>query len=434
MRAFRLYRIGIGLIVFLVIGCGGSKPKTDEKPLTVYSLDKGLELLAGEIKQVVRSGIESGSIQAVLDIAVLDVLEKTTRKNLDFSSYLSSKLINLTVDLTKDKDSGIAFINTQKVRNAQKRLLKGAEPDYKKLGAELNSSMMFKGFFFQNNEETVTIQIEIFDPKTGYLHNTIEVAVAFKDVPKPMQKSFPMMVNKQFEALYQQTSEIEVGQIPAAVNAAWNEHFTEDHRQSLKNNITSSIYADIEGLVTEDDLARERLGTIAKINKEKEHISIYLRGKFVVQVLGYTYDLTGEQNNKVKQALNYINRMESILKKGFKISIGFIAKTDDNDPLDFECDGDRELELSIGSAKFNYEQATCNEEGQRQVMTWLAPFHMTAKNWSLVVIEDNIFGDEEVNAHVLVTKDNLLNVFYKGMDEIALTGSEYYLLRLTKHN
>ncbi len=435
MCTIRYYWIGICLIVFLIIGCGGSKPKmTDEKPVIVYSLDEGLEHLANEIKQVIRDGIRSGSIQAVLDIAVLDVLEKTTGKNLDFSSYLSTKLISLTVDLAKDKDSGIVFIDTQKTRNALNRLPEGADIDYKKLGRELNSSLMFKGFFFQNNEDTVTIQIEVFDPKAGHLHNTIGVTVEFKDVPIPMQKSFPMMVNKQFDNLYKRLSTIELEQIPVVINESWNKYYSESQLKSLKNSITSLIYADIEGLVTEDDIARERLGDLNRINKEKEHISIFLRGKYIVQMLGYEYNLTDEQNEKVKKALEYIRQIESILQKGFNVSLSFIAKTDDNDPLDFECDGDRELKVSIGSSTFNYEQATCNEEGQRQVMTWLEPFYLTTKNWTVVVIEDNVLGNEEVNAHIMVTKDNLLNIYYKGMDEIPLTGSEYYLVRLTKSN
>ncbi len=434
MHTVKYCRIVICLVVFFLFGCAGTQPQksVDKPPVKIHKLDEGLEHLAKNIKQVVREGIKSGSIQAILDIAVLDVFEKTTGENLDFSSFLSSKLVNLTSDLTKEQGAGIVFIESQKIRNAIDSLPKEKAIDYRKLGIDLKSALMFKGVFFQNAEESVTIQIEIFDPAKGHIHNTVEVTIALNDISKQMRRSFPLVVAKEFDALYKQLAETKLKQIPALINKNWNNYFIESQRKSLRESIISTIFDDVEGLVIDDSMARERLGTIKKINEEKKHISLYLQGKFQIQVLDFEYNLTDQQNRKVKQAVDYVKHIESTLQKGIDVSLAFIAQTDDNDPLDFECDGDKELKIFISNTNFHYKQATCNEEGPRQVMTWLEHIHLTAKTWSIIVIEDSVFGDEEVKAHIPVTKDNLLNIYYKGKDEIILTGSQHYMVRFTR--
>ncbi|PCI26409.1 MAG: hypothetical protein COB67_10080 [SAR324 cluster bacterium] len=423
----------IFIAMLLLIGCGSTSPKLKEVR-QYYPLDDGLKKLTQEIVEGLSTGIKSGGLPEILDIAVLDIEEKTTGQNLEFSSYLSSKLLNLTSTQVSKEVGSILFIEQQKIRNALADQPKDKKIDSSMLASLIQSNLLIKGSFFQENEESVILQIEIFNPKQGTVYKTLEIGLLVSSIPKQLTQSFPFFVNRAFDTLYQSLSEAKLENIPSLVNKNWNEYYTPNHRRTLRESITNSIFSDLEGLVVGDAMAKDRLSSVENIKLETKHLSLYLQGKFSIQVLDYNYHLTQEQKAKVKESMSYIRKIEAMLLRGVEITFAFIAKSNDNDPLDFECDGDMELKISIGKNNYYYDIASCVEEGERQVMTWLDPFKLKVRNVPIVVVEENILGDETIKAHLQVSPETLLNIYHQGSDEVSLSGSPQYLVRFRKYN
>ncbi|PCI26408.1 MAG: hypothetical protein COB67_10075 [SAR324 cluster bacterium] len=423
----------IFIAIFSFISCSSTAPKLKEER-KYYPLDDGLKKLAQDISQGISTGMRSGGLPAIPDIAVLDIREKTTDRNLEFSSYLSSKLLNLTSAQASQTNSSIRFIEQQKIRNALAKQPEGQRMDSSEFATLVESNLVIKGQFFQENEETLIVQVEIFNPKEGVVYKTIEIGLLVSSIPKQLSQSFPFFVNQAFDDLYKNLSITKVENMPSLVNKSWNKYYMPTQRKALRESITSSIFSDIEGLVVDDGMARERLSTVDKIKGEKQHIALYLQGSFRIQILDYDYPLTPEQKNRIKESLDYIKTIEAMLTAGIEVTLSFIAKTDDNEPLDFECSGDMELKITIGKSNFYYDVASCVEEAERQVMTWLEPFKLNSKNVPIIVIEENMLGDETVKAHLQVSPETLLNIYHQGSDEISLSSSPHYLVRFSKYN
>lgn len=427
------FYVFLGILMLLFVGCSSSTPKPPaEKPY--YKLDKGLEILSKEIKNIIDSGIKEGTLSSILNIAVLDIEEKATGQRLAFGVHIAEKILsNATSNMSKESASNIGFIELQMVREIVEQS-ENQRINSKDLAKNLNSNLMIKGHFLQEDEERLMLRIDVFDPKEGFTLKTLEVGILIDSIAKQLTQSFPRIVEKEYKVLYQQIGQAKIENISNLVHDKWNNYYTTNQRKLLIEKIAIVFAADIQNLAGDNATAGEKLGTIKKIDMEKKHSEFYLKESFLIQELEYTYTLKEDQNSRVQESLKYIDYLESLFNSGISVTFAFIAKTDDNDPLDFECDGDRELKISLGTNNFYYEEASCREEGERQVMTWLTPFNLSPKNWPIIVIEENIFGDETVKSSLSISKNEFLNIYFKNNSGVNLTGYDYYSARFTKQD
>ncbi|MCP4294364.1 MAG: hypothetical protein GY786_02020 [Proteobacteria bacterium] len=426
------YLIIISVLLFLISGCSASAPAPKEK--SYHNLDEGLKVLVAGINEVIINGVKAGSIPALLNVAVLDIEEKSTGATLAFGSHIAEKLVlGTTSQLPKEHSTNIGFINLERIRE----ILKGAKEkkiSSKDLALELDSNMMIKGTFLQENENHLILKIEMLNPREGLTYQTFEVGILVESIAKQWSQSFPLFVEKDFKTLYQKIGQTKAENVAALVHDQWNQYYTPNQKKLLIEKITALFSTNIQNLADDNATAGDRLGTVKKIALEKKNSEFYLKESFLFQELQYTYVLTAKQKRQVKESLGYIQDIEFLFTDGIPVSLSFVAQTDDNDPLDFECSGDKELTISLGGRNFNYKEASCTVEGERQVMTWLTSFILSPKNWPITVVEENVLGDEVLKSNISVSKDQLLNIYFKSDFEISLTGYDYYLARFTKQD
>jgi len=404
----------LALLLFVwITGCAAKKEEPGQINLKPFK--EGISELAHSVHESILREVKEGRLTSVLDIYVANSREQTTDQRIAFSDYLEDALIT---DMRKIPSGKAASITYSVAKEENKSF---TQEEAIQNTNRSGGNTLLTGTYMQLDEKSVQINLKLIDTKSRFVAASSSVTIHTESIPKEILKTFPLEVNRDFEALRNNLQKTSLGTLSALVSTHWNRQFTESQKEVLRSQVTKVIRQNIRSLTQE-------IKSIEQLNDRKKELETFESRSFKVELLGYDYALTYTEKEQIEQVRNKVKKYQKAVDSGVTVILAFVAKSSENKPLGFKCSAwfDHDLVIYFGTDKFHYKDGKCEEIKNQQVMIWPRTLKVKATAYNLRAVEEGMW-DTVVNGFSKVSQDQLIQLFNTGWLDIPIDHAEYHL-------
>ena len=141
---------------------------------------------------------------------------------------------------------------------------------------------------------------------------------------------------------------------------------------------------------------------------KKELNKIYSFSHSKVKIIKYTPKLSTENKNEYKSLLSKYYKYHTTRVVPTKIK--FVADNKNNKPLEFKCDGDKEIELNISKNKINYKYNYKNAQCFQTTMVFHNKNRYYLGNYDIKITKFNTFYNAKYNSTFKIGRDDIINI------------------------
>ena len=249
---------------------------------------------------------------------------------------------------------------------------------------------------------------------------------------KLVEKRRLKVLSENFGNLYNEVKYAELFDIPKVVSRKWNKDFPEKWAGKLKILIQDRISKkDREAIANLND----RFESANEIMEQERSLAEIGRNSMQIPQIRFRYVREPYLVAKFQRAKVNSSQYKDIIENGLRIvGVAFGTYKEDNEPLGFGCalTKGKDIILRIDNDEFSYKKKPkplCRSIGpEKQQLLWKKSFILTPKMLSIKALEVDFFDNDPFLAFLNITKDDLLYIYNTGEKEIAIPGSDYYIL------
>jgi hypothetical protein len=141
---------------------------------------------------------------------------------------------------------------------------------------------------------------------------------------------------------------------------------------------------------------------------KKELNKIYTLSHTKIKIINYIPKLNIENKNEYKSLLSRYYKYQT--SSFIPTQIKFVADNKNNKPLEFKCDGDKEIDLNITKNKISYNYTYKNSQCFQTTMIFKNKHKFHLGNYDVKVIKYNTFVNAKYGSAFKITRDDIINI------------------------
>ena len=234
-------------------------------------------------------------------------------------------------------------------------------------------------------------------------------------VQKLMDKRNDIQKNNRYYELRNRTKKLNYKEAIETVERDWNDNFSNDKAFVISDILEKKFNVEIEKIIKDMPTV---IGDMDNLNNVRSKLkeTIALQKNTELLKINYKPKLTNINQNQIKDKSKKLSNYEDALNNGVKAnSISFSAKSNDNEPLGFDCDStidsDDDIVLMIESTTYNYDSSDATCEGVK--ITWIGKQKFLDTQYKVTIQEIDSFDNDEYSNSFSLTKNDIINLYNK---------------------
>ncbi len=407
---FKSIQIYTLLLFVFISGC--SSLILQNKSVKKYnSYVKAIDSLSMNLNHYIQQEMNASKLPLVLDVYIEDFAEFQTHNAISYGNKLRK---DFKVSLSEQR-----AILKRKTPNLQSNIIF--------YFSNKNESKIYavSGSFYQVDKKWAQVNVNLYNIPEKQILTGFEARFPISDVEPDYFKDFASQVEVRFQAFKEYLRKYSVLTLNQALEQKWDPLFTAAQTKETAVVADEILAKDIEEIFQD-------AVSIQDIDKKVRMIDFLLEPIIEIEKIDYRFTLKKHAAKKFITRKMKLWDLKSLPRAGIKTILSFIAESSSNEPLQFNCSGivhNKTIDLTINRINFISKLGSCSTEEEKQIMSWRKSFLLKpGTSIPIWVTERNVISrNVTINGHIVVTSDDILEIFQKGQKAFPIKGSEYFM-------
>ena len=264
--------------------------------------------------------------------------------------------------------------------------------------------------FLENKFEIISKSIQNSD--TNNIQNFIDIAIQLnipnKIIDNLTKKLHYVQIQEEYSQFLDELTPMDFDEAISYIKIKWQKRFNSytnllKVRQLLNTKFNQKIKNNLADI---NDIFISNNNDLILFKKELNKISSLSHSK--VKIIKYTPKLNADNKNEYKSLLNKYYKYHT--SKIIPTKIKFVADNKNNKPLEFKCDGDKEIELNVSKNKLTYKYSYKDSQCFQTTMIFHNKHRYYLGSYDIKIIKFNTFYNAKYNSTFKIGRDDIINI------------------------